>query len=748
MEGSGVASASRSLFTPRTRLPAELGFLVGASQKQVDACLAGLWAGIEPDTQSLSGLARMNVLAHLIGTGNPSDSRIRDFIALQEAAPKTIKALILAEHRASGVPPAQDEAIDAGLRELMIQHADALASAMVKRKDGAQFLSDLIRSCDSALSERAIFLRQCAGSWERHVEGKNSRILEQAEDLEKFLFSNATPDLAERLADLIKRFAADTAPPREAARLLGLPHEASDERQRHWQTTALHVNDRLDAPMEAAIILEAIDDGFRDQSHLGARIRANLAICRERQTAGDGTPALKRLANAIEKAIQSPDIFENVVIIDGWITSGSPAPVIELRDSFTAATKEATTDRPWQLLRSLALELHNTHSYLDAAWALTLLALDTAKGVQAAEELATSLEADKGVLRSNILQRDLNAAVRNKQSAAIRKALAELIAITSEPNVKGKYIVWLRKMRRNLLASYLRWGFWAAVVGGIAIASLNNRTTTSPSNHSFSTGSPTLPSGSIASTSPPNPHTQPTQSAPQQTVQAPSSAAQIETQPSVGSILSRNELRWCKFHVVRADAGKAYLEERRADWNADAASFNSTVLAYNSAIYAMNKSCGNYQYYEADAAAVDAELGTMRERLVQEGRAAMEIVYKAGLPPRPVPIAPAYQTAPTYRGEPQYTKAVPQLPLAYQEGQADRRAWEAWISTLGEAERSGADWWASVRSSPHPPACSSATDKGDMSRAMAGCAEAKSRLTQSDRRRRLEPNYKLGWNNP
>ena len=85
---------------------------------------------------------------------------------------------------------------------------------------------------------------------------------------------------------------------------------------------------------------------------------------------------------------------------------------------------------------------------------------------------------------------------------------------------------------------------------------------------------------------------------------------------------------------------------------------------------------------------------------------------------------------------------------SYMDGQNDRRAWEAWIAGMSGAGRDGAEWWAGVRSTQRPPSCSTVPGSSDPVAAAAGCNQAKIRLGNPDRRRRAEPDYRAGWNNP
>jgi hypothetical protein len=82
---------------------------------------------------------------------------------------------------------------------------------------------------------------------------------------------------------------------------------------------------------------------------------------------------------------------------------------------------------------------------------------------------------------------------------------------------------------------------------------------------------------------------------------------------------------------------------------------------------------------------------------------------------------------------------------AYSQGVADRQKWEAWFNALSGSYHEGAEWWASVRSLPRPPACTQ-TPGPDRTAVIGGCNAARARLTDADRRRRNEPDYRAGWN--
>ncbi len=81
---------------------------------------------------------------------------------------------------------------------------------------------------------------------------------------------------------------------------------------------------------------------------------------------------------------------------------------------------------------------------------------------------------------------------------------------------------------------------------------------------------------------------------------------------------------------------------------------------------------------------------------------------------------------------------------AFLDGKNARTAYEAWFSSIVTDEyRAGATFWASNRSSRAPPICHYSGKDFEN-----GCLEAKRILTPMDDRRKAEPDFKQGWNNP
>ena len=644
--GTGEASAaSRILISPRTRLTAELSFLPGATQDQADACLRILKEGGEPDLWPLAPIARANVLAHMASSGAATPSQLRDVVGMQESAPPTAMEAVNRGRSDAGMPPAPPEMAEAALQALAGQHADALVDGLLAHGNGAELLTDFLRGSGGAVTPRSIFLRQCTAGWERAKASDVSRMLESAEALEATLREQPEAETARKLAGLVQELAAATRPQREAARLLGLPHELSLDARRRWQAVALNLNNRLDAIPEAVTVLEALASAFDDPDDLRDRIARNLQVCRERISAGEGTPQIGRLKKAIEAATAQHGEFDRCGLVDGHKTPSCPTMVAELHDSFVAAAGSATSELPWSMLRGLTLLLHNDHNATTAAWSLTVLALAQANRNKAAAPMLAVLTADKQNLRAQLLQREFEIAIRSKRKGAMRTILAELIPLTDAPAEKSEYAKLLRKLRSQAVVAYLKGGFWTAVAGMILLAVLNNeqapvRTAAAPASFRPAPISTPAPAPSPAPIVTPAPALAPAAMQP---------VDRTAIQPPPGSSpVSISGLRWCRYQQVRADGAEAYLEALRPDPNLKADRFNAAVAAYNAFVQPLNASCGSFTFRKSDGAIIDAEVNEQRVALTAAGRRAVEIVYLAASAPAAATTLPAYTPTPTY----------------------------------------------------------------------------------------------------
>lgn len=140
-----------------------------------------------------------------------------------------------------------------------------------------------------------------------------------------------------------------------------------------------------------------------------------------------------------------------------------------------------------------------------------------------------------------------------------------------------------------------------------------------------------------------------------------------------------------------------------------------------------------------------AELQGHRNPRFWEGWKSCSASGSPATPPEPAAAAPVPVVAnrvPPPRREPRAQVQPDPGSSAYEQGLADRRAWEDWFNGLTGDYRAGAEWWSGQRSKPRPGSCYGS----NVQDWTAGCVAAQQRLATPDIRRKAEPQYWWGWN--
>ena len=74
--GELASGAGRALISPRTRLQAEVAFLPGMSEEEVQTCLSTLASGRAPEFSKATPLIQANILAYLASSGRATATNL------------------------------------------------------------------------------------------------------------------------------------------------------------------------------------------------------------------------------------------------------------------------------------------------------------------------------------------------------------------------------------------------------------------------------------------------------------------------------------------------------------------------------------------------------------------------------------------------------------------------------------------------------------------------------------------------
>lgn len=134
-----------------------------------------------------------------------------------------------------------------------------------------------------------------------------------------------------------------------------------------------------------------------------------------------------------------------------------------------------------------------------------------------------------------------------------------------------------------------------------------------------------------------------------------------------------------------------------------------------------------------------AELASLGAHMLDEPPAPPPAAAPA--PPAPPAVASLPPPAPRPPPAARVTGTVPpdERSVPFQQGRAERAAWERWLAALSGDMRDGAEFWLRERERRPPGACAGTAAF------VAGCEAARARLAGPDARRHTEPQFWWGW---
>lgn len=739
-------AAAKALLAPRTRLEAEVAFLPGADTATAEQVVHALREGREPNPWSLSVPARANLFAHLIGAGPPRADRLTEFVQIHGRLEREdLASLVSADRSAAQMPKPMLEALERAAESLVEVHAEALAAgaARLGAAPGSMLLSALISGTAPAEERRAGLLRLAAAAWARETASQVAEAEERATRAEEALATAADRAWAEELASAIADWASLTAPQRAADTAAALLHRPTQEAVQRWRRLTLDLVSERDAPATALPIVQTLAANFGDIPELGPRLQQDLEACQDlaREAVLQDRPEAKRLERAITAA--RADLATLARYLDGSEPTGPGSGTLaELIAAFRAAAQAGLGPLPWLALRSFALWLHNEQQQTAPALSLARVMQRAIGQPRAAEdsqddalaELRALIEADITTLRRELASRKLEAAMKAGHLQDALASLDELLQLPAEASTRAELQKLHATIKAKLRARKGKRLFWSAAAAVFVLWLVMGGEQRTPARPS-----PPIASSSYSAAPP-----QQTTSSSQLAWQSPSSDT-TEAKPVRGSQLTLTlpEVRWCEFQKRRIPAARAFVEQLQASSSYLTSEVDRVIDRFNAIIDEYNAACPGRTYYQRDKQQADAQVAERGPQFDREGRQLME----AAVPPRPAAPRPAPITGFTAsQMSPAAAPAATAAPergqnLSFEQGWADRVAWERWVAAQSGDSRAGAEWWAGQRSLPRPGTCESGSPAFS-----AGCSEAYRRLAPSDARRRSDPDYRRGWN--
>jgi hypothetical protein len=592
LDETTVNRAQQLLMATKPRLAAEVAWLLGVAPARIRLLVesADVPSGALAELPPLAGT---NLAAHKCSADAPAWADLEFLVKEQEALDATeVAASVNAERRVSGFGQVDLRLVEESLTVLRGRHLEAAAYALATMPSGGNGCVKLIAQHRQAGQRVSAFIDDLVERFDVHANPKLQKLQDGLFTLLGSISDHGSISEAEHEA--IRNGLShwqDLAGPNQ---LIAAGRSMVDPRTKavfeRIRATVLYLNNEKNEPAQAFSLVNTVTDFFAHVPEVGDRLTADLAKLTELVEERKFESVFRPLTSILESAAKNhADLSSST--LRGQFRSGGTGLAGTLYRAFDCATLgcagTAYADRPFVAVRSLAIDLNNDSSSPEAAL-LLVRALQSHDAAAGAPEVLERLAQDERTLQRLSLQKELNAAAQKKALSRILSIISSLEPITDDPDERKTLADLRGQVRKQRRSKYIQWG----VYGGIALLIFIGKLFDQPS-------SPARP--------------QPSAGIPSQNTSDLSAATVLELLPpvSTGRVLSRAELRYCKFEIERLKAVRKIVGEQPAD---------GIVDRYNASLTDWNSRCSNNKFTDDDGPPIDAEIAAGRDRIESDGR--------------------------------------------------------------------------------------------------------------------------------
>jgi uncharacterized membrane protein (UPF0127 family) len=347
-------------------------------------------------------------------------------------------------------------------------------------------------------------------------------------------------------------------------------------------------------------ITQACADVFSELPRALGQMQEDTKQLNELVNQQQAVKLLDPLIKACGSAQENHRAIEQELLRNGF-GSASTGIVKVLYSAFKEAVGRAKgtefSDAPWRLVRNVAISLNNESRSPKAAAAITEGLIDYFSTDRPSAEAVEILEADKRASDKNVIQQELEPALKGSRWKTAILLLDRLLTIETD----SEEVAALKNVRQTVAGKrrsqiMVRCG-WATAAVIALLATLgnqkNSQTYSPPPRYSPPAQyAPAVPSSRSAPISSPNTSTAPT-----------------IVRPPTGTDLqfTQANLRYCALQSAMFDAARPLIATETA------------LQAFNAYVDDWNSRCSSYQYRKSDKSTVDAEVANQTTAI--EGRA-------------------------------------------------------------------------------------------------------------------------------
>lgn len=581
-------SARSRLTLARDRLGEELRFLSDVAPSRAREALAALDGDAgeaAASVRDLPNLSRVNACAHLlprlggaaIGMANEAHREF-DAGAAREAIDQS--------RAASGFPPIADAAWSRDLAKFQNDHASCFFEGLCLSDDPPATLVGILEGYPPNASDwYSSFISKVVDFYDRWSE---PQLVDIEDALDRWIAAvkeNAADRAATKaIEQQLARWDAVSQPVQLRDQSKGLDEPKSKRIFNKVRSLAIWLANDCHEHIPAYDLSVALERTFPELPSVLTQLSEDIETLGSIIERSRSQSLVEPLADVAQRANSELNRVATEVL-RGNFRDGGRGLAGELYREHVAAAALASQlippELPWQLTRSVALELNNEATQPHAA-AIILQAI--LSGAPAG--IAVRIKQDLAALEGLKLQKECHEALQRQDLKTARALAARIVDET--PDERAEYAKLVAALDERLAQRRRKFWFWGILAGIIGILILAD------AGEKGSTGSsPSYDPGSYETSSE---FAAPAPSAPVQEATSDEDSG-VETPPPIGNFapLSITQLRYCKFQERRLELLEAQVAPSAYD------RFNASVDDFNSR-------CRNGQYRNSDGLTIDAEL--------------------------------------------------------------------------------------------------------------------------------------------
>ncbi|WP_315715374.1 MULTISPECIES: peptidoglycan-binding domain-containing protein [unclassified Bradyrhizobium] len=608
---SAIMAAREALINPRQRTGAELSYLIDSPSSHIPRLVTALNesgpSAILKEANRTAPLSRSNLLAE-ISTRSPASSEVLFSIidAHAQISSFGLLAKIQSVRRQAGIVSPSLEAVEEALSKLYEQHVKAVLAGL-KNAYGA---AAPLRECTTRIlavpdEDRRQALDRLLRAYAQFASSELGELEERITALVEQLRTRpaTTVDIGE-LLDQLRRWLNLAQPLIDSEAQKG--RDEARSRQLCLTIRSLCIdraNEQCDF-VSALSISEVASEIFKSLPRASEQLAEDNQILKDRITEGKLAP-LKKFIEAVTKWTIAADLES------GGFGPSAKGAAHDLWSLFMTTSAELRgsniADLPWILVRGLAIDLNNEENSPVAAKVIIEQLLRLSCGTSPSPDFIERLREDLRAVTKNANEKGVLKLVESGNTSAALRALDEVLKTDLSSEDRALYGQLQGKLQGQRNVRFAKWGFFGLIAAVLIGANLSNNS--GPSSQR--TAPPTRP---VEAPLPPyqTPHPSsdifpaPTRVSP--TPWEQSDLSEVKPPIGSGSLLTRSNIRYCRFQKARLKSVEADL---RSFFETE--EFNKLADDYNAR-------CASFRYYEDDLRIVEKEVEGRAAVLIQEGR--------------------------------------------------------------------------------------------------------------------------------